>query len=604
ECFTDVHVTPSGHMLFSLGCRDQRQCTVHKRHLSDLSSEGHNDTAKHWTEEIDNANDGVMSNTRFNHKRDLIVCSQCCPTGDVCNVHLCGSKGYSTQRGPLCYACPQQQGQSTCPRIQVCGQDEACFIEDLSIAGQAVFHTGCYGLRKCAADHMFIETNALIGRRTMQQPNATDDNGPDDSEDVPQTTRRCCRTDFCNYDPWGTWQSWTACTATCGWRGVRTRKRACLNQNGKACSGTDVDYDYSCADRDCANTTFCLRCDASISPSTCQHVEQCGEHSSCYTDQYQMGGNILYATGCRDKRLCLAGGKRFIENAGENIICSQCCENKDLCNYELCGNEHLAKLVCGLMKITQNGRELYKTSCTDSKSCNPVPFANSMYPKCCDTNLCDSYNKTDTGHQTQQPTQSSNRPQTTSTTALTHHQTTSTTALTHPPTTSTTAPTQPQTTTTTNPPLPLGWGEWGPHICLEIQNNIQGTKSRWRTCYNPTDQPVIGCYDGDVQEEVSGRSFCYGETGKQCQKAENVRIIASSQLPLGGKVTLQCIADGDPTPHVIWSTPQGISWQRRNLVIDVVTKADEGEYVCHASNLCRDGMDIENIETRKQISVV
>ena len=61
-----------------------------------------------------------------------------------------------------------------------------------------------------------------------------------------------------DYDSWGSWQSWTACTATCGWRGVRTRKRACLNQNGKACPGTDVDYDYSCADRDCANSKFPL----------------------------------------------------------------------------------------------------------------------------------------------------------------------------------------------------------------------------------------------------------------------------------------------------------------------------------------------------------
>ncbi|XP_052255346.1 uncharacterized protein LOC127861029 [Dreissena polymorpha] len=253
ECFTDVHVTPSGHMLFTLRCRDQRQCTVHKIQLSDLSSEGHNDTAKAWWDEIDNDNDGVMSNSGSLHKRDLIVCSQCCPTGDVCNVHLCGSKGYSMQRGPLCYACQQQQGQSTCPRIQVCGQDEACFIEDLSIAEQAVFHTGCYGVRKCAANHMFIEPHALIGRRSMQQPNDTDDGGFDDSEDAPPTTRRCCRTDFCNYDSWGSWQSWTACTATCGWRGVRTRKRACLNQNGNACPGTEVDYDNSFADKDSTN---------------------------------------------------------------------------------------------------------------------------------------------------------------------------------------------------------------------------------------------------------------------------------------------------------------------------------------------------------------
>ncbi|KAH3702629.1 hypothetical protein DPMN_077654 [Dreissena polymorpha] len=83
------------------------------------------------------------------------------------------------------------------------------------------------------------------------------------------------------------------------------------------------------------------------------------------------------------------------------------------------------------------------------QSCNSVPFADPMYPKCCDTNLCDSYNKPDTGHHTQQPTQSSIRPQTTSTTALTHPPTTSTTALTLPQTTSTTALTHPPTTSTT-----------------------------------------------------------------------------------------------------------------------------------------------------------
>ncbi|KAH3835309.1 SCO-spondin-like isoform X2 [Dreissena polymorpha] len=185
---------------------------------------------------------------------------------------------------------------------------------------------------------------------------------------------------------------------------------------------------------------------------------------------------------------------------------------------------------------------------------------------------------------------------------LTHPQTTSTTALTQPQTTSTTALNQPQTTTKS--PVPLGWGEWGPNICLETQANIQGTRSHWRTCYNPTDKPGIGCYDGDVQEEIATRQFCYGGVGIPCQQAENVRIIASSQLSLGGKVTLQCIADGDPTPHVKWSTPKGTIWSRRNLVIDGVTKADEGEYVCHASNLCRYGTDIKDIETRKYISVV
>ncbi|KAH3702628.1 hypothetical protein DPMN_077653 [Dreissena polymorpha] len=134
--------------------------------------------------------------------------------------------------------------------------------------------------------------------------------------------------------------------------------------------------------------------------------------------------------------------------------------------------------------------------------------------------------------------------------------------------------------------------------------NIKGNRSHWRTCYNPTDKPGIGCYDGDVQEAGATINVCHGGIGIPCQQAENVRIKARSQLPLGGKVTLHCIADGYPTQHVIWRLPNGTSWSRRNLVIDGVTQADEGEYICRASNLCCYGTDTKDIETRKHISVV
>jgi hypothetical protein len=52
-------------------------------------------------------------------------------------------KGFPATRGPICYSCDQQTTTSDCRQIKVCGRDEICYIEEIVLASDTIFHTSC-----------------------------------------------------------------------------------------------------------------------------------------------------------------------------------------------------------------------------------------------------------------------------------------------------------------------------------------------------------------------------------------------------------------------------------------------------------------------------
>lgn len=54
---------------------------------------------------------------------------------------------------------------------------------------------------------------------------------------------------------WSDWGSWSLCSKSCGWGGIRQRIRACDNpppgHGGQPCAGSDKEVDNTCADVQC-----------------------------------------------------------------------------------------------------------------------------------------------------------------------------------------------------------------------------------------------------------------------------------------------------------------------------------------------------------------
>ncbi|XP_060074747.1 uncharacterized protein LOC132554445 [Ylistrum balloti] len=107
ECYLRKYETVDGHAFFSSGCRDRLMC----------SAPGRRD---------------VMSDVveRSNFGQEVLVCQECCDT-DHCNYGGCGEPGFPPRgsRGPICYNCKQQQTDSSCNEVAVCGRDQACFVQ-------------------------------------------------------------------------------------------------------------------------------------------------------------------------------------------------------------------------------------------------------------------------------------------------------------------------------------------------------------------------------------------------------------------------------------------------------------------------------------------
>lgn len=106
-----------------------------------------------------------------------MLCQECC-SGDLCNSRGCGEQGYPSDRGPVCYNCPQISNPSTCDIISVCNQGEGCYINSEYEFGDLLYHTSC--LTKSMCD-MSSSAGQIFGKRN-----------------TPGDCKLCCYSNLCN----------------------------------------------------------------------------------------------------------------------------------------------------------------------------------------------------------------------------------------------------------------------------------------------------------------------------------------------------------------------------------------------------------------------
>ncbi|XP_053372550.1 uncharacterized protein LOC123561181 isoform X3 [Mercenaria mercenaria] len=445
NCYIDMVVTTAGAIYFDLGCRDTLQCGGSGRrrnagrNVTSLPSpdvlgqkvlQVDTTTVKNNTSEY-SVPTKQSHDTMLQRRASLTTCSSCCSYGNFCNDNGCGQTGFTHTRGPICYACQQQKDLDDCREIKICGRDEICYIEEINLANDKIYHTGCMSKIKCNDQNINMATSSavMIGRdldRAYLNENVLEVTHLDNRQErASNSGKGCCLDDLCNtFLPqngnWGPWTSWSSCSASCGYHGSRQRTRKCEfpppNYGGLPCVGKATETDVTCANKSCDKGLICLSCPSSVSPRTCNYVETCGPNSVCYLEQYVTHiGEIRFRSGCRDRLQCEDGirrTKRFMVN-GDYLSCAECCHGT-LCNSHGCGEkgypqlrgpicyncdqqldtEHCDKIdvcldgqKCGLVRH-QFVDTVYQTMCMDKKRCISDDSSNTDYPKCCSTTLC------------------------------------------------------------------------------------------------------------------------------------------------------------------------------------------------------------------------
>ncbi|XP_052267801.1 uncharacterized protein LOC127869342 isoform X1 [Dreissena polymorpha] len=151
SCYVDSFVNHLGGILYRLGCRDTNQCSISgKRELSSSTERRHTHSGQ------------VMHNTRgtsdlsvdtvLDDTGTLVMCSQCC-NGSLCNTGGCGVIPFTDMRlgtrGPMCFSCPQQSRADDCDVFRLCGRDQMCRLEQITISDIVLWRTSCEDARTC-----------------------------------------------------------------------------------------------------------------------------------------------------------------------------------------------------------------------------------------------------------------------------------------------------------------------------------------------------------------------------------------------------------------------------------------------------------------------
>ncbi|XP_055999183.1 uncharacterized protein LOC125655051 [Ostrea edulis] len=140
-CFVEKHSNKNGMDLFDTGCVLPSACHS-KRSISGTNQYNSN-------------------------------CTECCHS-DVCNQRGCGTEGFPTERGPLCFNCPQSSDPELCDKVKVCENYQKCHIQREVEFGDEYFTQSCINNHEC------VSTTNVFGKRLLQ-------NCP-----------TCCATDLCN----------------------------------------------------------------------------------------------------------------------------------------------------------------------------------------------------------------------------------------------------------------------------------------------------------------------------------------------------------------------------------------------------------------------
>ncbi|XP_052084328.1 uncharacterized protein LOC127721604 [Mytilus californianus] len=172
----------------------------------------------------------------------------------------------------------------------------------------------------------------------------------------------------------------------------------------------------------------CLEGVRLTSPLDTDIVTECGDHEICSVERYVTNdGLILFNVGCEDRQLCARNnpsivrpiiGKPLVGKRESTIICHHCCDDKDLCNMNMCGVavtlpigsnicydcplamdankcNHISLCdqdsACSI-KQTRNliGQPRWTHGCSEKSQCAKIAQSNpqGICSFCCDTDLC------------------------------------------------------------------------------------------------------------------------------------------------------------------------------------------------------------------------
>ncbi|KAL3871663.1 hypothetical protein ACJMK2_039647 [Sinanodonta woodiana] len=160
QCFTDKYVTDENHVLYNLGCKMNKVCSL-------MAQLGRRDI-----EDEDSPLD----------KRNIIhLCTKCCNAG-YCNNKLCTD--VTTPVPALrCYACNDLESLSACETLKNCEPDEECFAETwFTDMHEIRHHLGCR--RKQICDIISMHNTNTVPHGKRQQGT--------------HLCNGCCNSSFCN----------------------------------------------------------------------------------------------------------------------------------------------------------------------------------------------------------------------------------------------------------------------------------------------------------------------------------------------------------------------------------------------------------------------
>ncbi|XP_046332847.2 uncharacterized protein LOC124115776 [Haliotis rufescens] len=313
-CFASSYVSPSGRVLYDMGCSDA--LNLAKMTFAPSPSLPAQMTLPAGSDQ------------------NRYLCDRLC-FSHFCNYRLCPS--YKSQTNIRCVSCTDVSHPNRCERIKTCTAHETCmyrtYINDVLEIRYAM---GCMSKRICDTHE---------GRRR-------------------QLTIDCCDTDFCNMlSAIGVPLTSTSTTSTSDFTtvDVKTTTLTLITTTtttliptittSTTTPSTSITTTTPSTTQRIADGPLCLSCQSFSQRKGCSTLSTCRSDQMCYFSVNQSEKGLTYSAGCSSKTLCSGFGSTLIGKRSEELPrrldpfemkrdaslqrCFQCCDF-NFCNYDLC----------------------------------------------------------------------------------------------------------------------------------------------------------------------------------------------------------------------------------------------------------------------------
>ncbi|XP_067662397.1 uncharacterized protein [Haliotis asinina] len=302
-CFATSYVTPSGRVLYDMGCK----------HALNLA----NPTFAPST-----ALPSLMT-LPAGSDRKRYLCDRLC-FSHFCNYRLCPS--YKSRKNIRCVSCSEVSHPSRCEKLRTCSSYEVCmyqnYVNDLL---ELQYSMGCVNKQVCGINNG--------GKR--------------------QLARNCCDTDFCNMvSALGVASTSSSPILTSTPTSATTASTTTIPS--AVTSPTTASTTATRPTQQITNGPICLSCQSFSQRKGCITLAVCPSDQECYLSVNQSTKGLTYSSGCTPKTLCSGFGSTLIGKRSKDSIqmttdatvqrCFQCCDF-NFCNYDLCSSIFLSTLV-------------------------------------------------------------------------------------------------------------------------------------------------------------------------------------------------------------------------------------------------------------------